>query len=257
MAVFLPSGHRVLNRYEAIVGVLKMRAGNWLLGLGASVMLGMASISAAHADFAQAMASYRSGDVSSAFQQFQAAAESGDRYAQVMIANMYLEGSGVPRSPEKAASWFEKAAAGGHSYAQYALGLLYMSGQGVPKNLATGVGWLDKAARQGSFFAQTTLGDAYANGLGVSVDKSRAISYYTSAAEQNYALAQLKLASAYYLGTGVSKNLPEAYKWAYLAALQLSSATTILQKFKSELPATDISRGETSAKSWLAGRGSR
>src|SRR5262245_32608487 len=119
----------------------------------------------AHADFDSAVATYRAGNASKAFTEFLALAEKGDRNAEVMVGNMYLEGTGVERDVARAAQWFQKAAAAGHSYAQYALGLLYMTGQGVGKDQARGISWLEKAAQQGSIFADTTLGDAYSNGI--------------------------------------------------------------------------------------------
>jgi TPR repeat protein len=125
----------------------------------------------------------------------------------------------------------------------------------VAKDQAQGISWLEKAARQGSIFADTTLGDAYSNGIGVSVDQARAIGYFRNAAEQNYAPAQLKLASALYLGRGVARDPVQAFKWAYLSALQLSAASPIVEKFRKELPAPQLAQGEAAAKQWLSTRG--
>lgn len=266
MAIFISPGRHVLTSMPARLAGMdvervqrkegkKMYANSWLWRFCASLLLMVALAPSAQAGFDEAMAAYRSGNTTVAFKEFMKAAEAGDRYAQVMVGNMYLEGTGTERDAAKAATWLERAATGGHSYAQYALGLLYMSGQGVPKDAAKGVAWLDKAAQQGSFFAQTTLGDAYANGIGVAVDKARAVSYYASAADQNYAIAQLKLSSTYYLGQGVTRNTVEAYKWAYLAALQLSTAATVVQQFQKELSARELAQGEAAAKTWRAAKG--
>jgi uncharacterized protein len=232
-----------------------MSAASVVRRLGLAIVLSIGIAAEAHADFDEAVATYRAGNSTKAFSEFLALAEKGDRNAQVMAGNMYLEGTGVERDVTKAAQWFQKAATAGHSYAQYALGLLYMTGQGVTKDQARGISWLEKAAQQGSIFADTTLGDAYSNGIGVSVDQARGVGYFRSAAEQNYAPAQLKLASALYLGRGVARDPVEAFKWAYLSALQLGAASSIVEKFRKELPQQQLSQGEAAAKRWLASKG--
>ncbi|MBC8470330.1 MAG: sel1 repeat family protein [Planctomycetes bacterium] len=62
------------------------------------------------------------------------AAEQGDVQAQYELGHMYLEGSGVPENPTKAAYWFKKASEKDLGCAQFYLGIAYLHIH-LPKNL--------------------------------------------------------------------------------------------------------------------------
>jgi len=62
--------------------------------------------------------------------QLQTQAERGDATAQLILAQAYERGEGVPKNGELAASWYRKAAEQGNSEAQERLGVLYLIGEG-------------------------------------------------------------------------------------------------------------------------------
>lgn len=92
---------------------------------------------------------------------FELAAERGDKSAQFMIANLYINGHGVPKSMTKAADWYKKIAEQGDLEAQYQLGLMYDSCEGIEENKKEAVYWYEKSAEQGKAEAQHNLALLY------------------------------------------------------------------------------------------------
>ena len=78
--------------------------------------------------------------------------EEGHRDAAFDLALLYLEGTVVEKSREKALQWLEKAAENGHAEAQYILGLAYKKTD-LPKS----VYWLRKAEHLGHIEAAAEL----------------------------------------------------------------------------------------------------
>ncbi|MCP4233755.1 MAG: sel1 repeat family protein [Aestuariibacter sp.] len=77
-----------------------------------------------------------------AFKWYRKAAEQGQADAQMLLANIYVEGIGVLENYKEAVKWYTKAAQKGHIEAQYTLGLMYVKGEGVEKNEREGYAWL-------------------------------------------------------------------------------------------------------------------
>lgn len=129
--------------------------------------------------------------------------------AEMELANMYLQGDGVPQDAGEGMLWLRKAAEQRDSMAQFTLGYsLELQG-----NAAEAVPWYRKAAEQGLALAQTALGFVYEQGKGVPKNDKEAVLWYRKAAEQNDSNAQSNLGSMYYTGKGVKKDLAEAAKW--------------------------------------------
>ena len=80
-------------------------------------------------------------------------AEEGRASAQHLLARMYENGQGVPRSSVEAAKWYRLAAAQGHAGAQLYLASLYSTGEGVPRDYVQAYMWfsLSEAGGQGEF----------------------------------------------------------------------------------------------------------
>jgi TPR repeat protein len=75
-----------------------------------------------------------------------AAAEFGNRRAQVRLGFMYATGRGVPQNHILAAYWYRRGAEQGEAAAQHLLGLAYDKGQGVPIDRVLAYMWLNLAA---------------------------------------------------------------------------------------------------------------
>jgi TPR repeat protein len=77
-----------------------------------------------------------------------AAAQGGDKVAQLEMGLRYLEGRGLLKDGSEAARWFRNAADQGYAIAQFNLGLCYQKGIGVPVDHEQAVKWFRKAADQ-------------------------------------------------------------------------------------------------------------
>lgn len=118
----------------------------------------------ATADLADGLQAFDAGDYATAYAEWRPLAEAGDPLAQVALANLYAQGTGVPRDPAKAARWYALAAEQGNVTGQLNLGDYYARGHGVPRDLVQAYMWLELAARQGHAWA-TGRRDEVAGGM--------------------------------------------------------------------------------------------
>jgi TPR repeat protein len=100
-----------------------------------------------------ANAAYSRQDYITAERMLRPLAEQGRAGAQHLLARMYENGQGVPRSNVEAAKWYRLAADRGHAGAQLYLANLYSVGDGVPIDYVQAYMWfsLSEAAGQGEF----------------------------------------------------------------------------------------------------------
>ncbi|NKB21600.1 MAG: hypothetical protein GKS01_13990 [Alphaproteobacteria bacterium] len=150
-------------------------------------------------------------------------AATGDHNAQFELANRYLSGKGVPKSPKQAVAWLNKAANGGIIPAQYNLGLLYELGNGVTKNPSQAIAWYRKAADKGHARAQHNLGTLYAQGNGAPKDYKSAAYWFKKGSENGLADSMHSLGLMHEHGLGVTKNTKIATAY-YNKALAAGSA---------------------------------
>ncbi|MBR7069188.1 MAG: SEL1-like repeat protein [Oxalobacter sp.] len=86
-------------------------------------------------------------DDAMAFVWFQKAADKGHPLAMHNVAAHYLN---AYRNEQAAFQWYRKAAEAGHTKSQVVVALMYIKGTGVPQDMTQAIGWLQKAASQGS-----------------------------------------------------------------------------------------------------------
>lgn len=91
----------------------------------------LAGLSAAAADFEAGMQAYRGGDYLEALAQWRPLAEAGMAEAQFNLGLMYFSGKGVEQDYEQAADWYRAAADQRIGEAQFNLGNMYEKGLGV------------------------------------------------------------------------------------------------------------------------------
>lgn len=152
------------------------------------------------------------------FAAVKARADKGDADAQLSVAGLYVNGTGVARDPAKAVKYMRKAAEQGLARAQCFLGLAYSNGEGVKTDKAEAARWLRRAADQGLAEAQFDLGMCYANGDGVVKDPVQAVEWYRKAAAQGLVDAEGEMGNCYLEGNGVPTDIPEGVKWIRQAA---------------------------------------
>jgi TPR repeat protein len=116
---------------------------------------------------------------------FLAAAQAGFESSQHRLADMLIEGDGVPCDLAEGIEWLRQAAAQRCPKAQFDLAQQYSCGNGDPRNVGENpVALFTKAARAGLPAAQQALAGRYQIGLGVDRDPVQALFWYSLAASQ-------------------------------------------------------------------------
>ncbi len=78
------------------------------------------------------------------------AAEQGQAEAQMLLAERYFKGEGVPKDDAEVVKWGREAAEQGQAEAQFSLGGLYAQGAlGVSQDIVEAHKWLSLVATQG------------------------------------------------------------------------------------------------------------
>jgi TPR repeat protein len=185
------------------------------------------------------------------FKETQARAEKGEAEAQLHLGNLYLTGSGVSKSPGKAAKWHRKAAEQGLAVAQYQLGIDCAFGEGVKMDKAEAALWFQKAAEQHLVDAQLEVARCYLHGEGVDVNGEEAVYWFRKAAAQGSADAEYELGKCYMEGTGASRDIELGVKWIRHAAERgLPPAQNTLGQCYQK--GTGVTRDALQAYKWFA-----
>ena len=115
-----------------------------------SLLLCIALVPVARADFSEGVTAYARGDYDTAAKVMISLAEGTDHpYAELWLGTMYAKGQGVKQDYEKAAKWLRSASEKGIAAAQYKLGIMYSLGQGVPQDMEFAYAWLSVSNKQG------------------------------------------------------------------------------------------------------------
>ena len=110
------------------------------------------------------------------------------------LARMYLTGTGVEKSNERAINLYEEAANNGSLSAQNQLAVLFTYGMyGVEKSQQKSAHWYAMAAAQGDASAMYTTGVNYHEGRGVEPSTQIAAGWFEKAAQTGYEAAKIRL----------------------------------------------------------------
>ncbi|MBB3796290.1 hypothetical protein FHY17_000486 [Xanthomonas arboricola] len=115
------------------------------------------------------------------------AAERQDLAAQLLLAQLYAEGRGIPADPAMAMLWYEVAANAGHAEAMNQLGRCHELGFGTACNEVLAALWYRRAAEHGLDWGMYNLAHLYGSGRGVAQDHAQALALYRTAAERGHA----------------------------------------------------------------------
>jgi len=113
------------------------------------------------------------------------AARAGDADAQYLLAELYLGGFGVEKSPDKAFRWYSASANAGYIHAQHALAWCFEQGVGTVKNAASAFDWYMKAASQGLGLSMVGVAHCLWKGLGVERNPDAALLWARQALERD------------------------------------------------------------------------
>ncbi|RTL67093.1 MAG: hypothetical protein EKK42_15040 [Pseudonocardiaceae bacterium] len=158
-------------------------------------------------------------DTPSALKYLTLAAEQNFIPAQNMLGLVYDDEESL-RDYAKAIYWFNKASDQGDAEAKFYIAMHYSKGWGVQKSDSEAHSWLLNAAKLGYAEAQYAVGFDLQNGRGVTADAAAAVGWINKSADQGYSEAQYAMGLALLKGQGITKNDSEAFQWIKKAAMQ-------------------------------------
>ena len=151
-------------------------------------------------------------------------AENGDVAAQMLAADIYARGLGVPKNIPEATRWFMAAAELGEPEAQLQAGLILLGPKPTDRtnpNRAEAISMLEAASAQDNAVAAFNLGQLYLSDMPSEAGLIRAAPLFEIAAKGKVAAAQYALAQFYAEGTGgIAQDDIEARKWLKASAEQ-------------------------------------
>jgi len=145
-------------------------------------------------------------------------AEAGDPDAQLQLARLYIAGKGTRQSGSKANFWLDKAARQGFREAQIMLADRYYAGTGIPRPyFAHALKWYIAAGNQNDPHAQSMAGKMFYKGIGTKRDYKEAFRWLYQSAQRRDAESQHLVGVMYRFGHGMDKNYLNAYIWLHVA----------------------------------------
>src|SRR5690606_24768995 len=146
-------------------------------------------------------------------------AEAGNAVAQLVLAGLYREGTGLAADAGQSLAMLTASAAQGFAPAQLALGDAYRWGDTiVDQDLARARTLYEQADAAGALAATDALGHFYLEGLGGAKDLERALEYAARAAEAGYPDSQNRVGYIHAEGIGVPRDSAVALEWFRKAA---------------------------------------
>ncbi|WP_177229285.1 tetratricopeptide repeat protein [Dyella sp. OK004] len=151
-------------------------------------------------------------DPAAAAQHLTDAARKGRPDAQAWLAQLYLDGHGVPRDHEEALYWFQRSAHASVPMAMNMLGRCYENGWGTPADYPLAAVWYQRAATHDLDWAIYNMAQMYANGRGVKEDRAEAFRWFTRAVALGHVRAMHFLGQFYEYGWEVDVDLQRAFE---------------------------------------------
>ena len=184
------------------------------------------------------------------------AARKGDRRAQFLLGEIFINGFGVDVDREQALRWYRSAAYKNEPSAQYQLARLYIEGQ----NDAQAITLLKAAAVSGHKEASNDLGWMFVEGR--ASQEGSALNWFLRAARQELKASALNIAALYSRGQEVEQNDRLAYMWMLIAEQfggkgEEEAAQSIIEAkkvFAEALTPDERKQAEVDAQKWLADR---
>ncbi|MHC8441694.1 MAG: SPOR domain-containing protein [Candidatus Eutrophobiaceae bacterium] len=171
------------------------------------------SLPVAAMDYESGKQAYLDGQYSLAFEILEPLAQTGRYEAQVLLADIYANGRGLPVNLAEALRWYTYAAKQGIPEAQHDLAIHLYSGKGTSSpNAKQAAYWWRQAADQGFALSQYQLGLLYYRGDdGIVQDHSQAVLWFTRAAELKDPDALYSLGVMHAFGQHFEQDYQRAY----------------------------------------------
>jgi len=168
------------------------------------------------------------------------------------VAGLYAKDGLFGDKPAEAARWWLLSAQGGDPDAQIITADIYLNGRGVPQDLVQGRHWCEEAAKVDDQRAFFCLGEVYRRGLSVPKNPKIARSWYERAARQRNAAAIRALAEMDVAGEGGKRDLQSACMgYAVLVLARWEKADVLrLAALKAQMGPNDWKKVERSLSAW-------
>jgi TPR repeat protein len=152
-------------------------------------------------------------DRDAAFRWFSIAAKSKRADAVNMLGRCYERGWGVSMDYEKAAACYAEAADQSYDWARFNLACLLLEGKGVARDPGRAFTLFMKGVRQGHVKSLNMVGHCYEHGLGCERSMAKALDWYRQSAQAGDFRGQYRYGQLLYEGGMVR----EAVSWLHLA----------------------------------------
>jgi TPR repeat protein len=180
----------------------------------------LAALLFACSDYRKARSAYEAGEYKKALHIFEQLSNDGDSQAQYDLSQMYLQGIGTSKNPEKGWVWMNRAADGGNVQAMLELAVRFQKSPALENSEQMAFYWFQKAAMAGSAAGQYNLAHLYEDGNQTPVDLVKA-----------YAWMSLSNRS----GNPMAETEAKALK-TKLTPSELEKADALLAKLEKSLP---------------------
>lgn len=157
-------------------------------------------------------------DPQAAFARVRDAAQAGQVEAQLLLAQMHMEGKGTAQDASATRLWYETAANNGAPMAMNMLGRCHELGQGTAPDPTLAAVWYRRAADTGLDWGLYNLANLLATGRGVTQDRAQALALYTRAAHLGHAKSMNLLARHLEDGLEIERDPQAALGWYQRAA---------------------------------------
>jgi len=198
----------------------------------------------------QAKASFFSGKLDVALQEFQPLVLTGEAEAQYYTGLIYTSDNWSGRNIEKGISYLRSAADQNNSEAMWKLGDLYENGAGVKKDVILALDWYRKS-KQTAVLKSKIIFQKNINNEMVDQSKQDLISELTKDAKNNKVTSQYKLANIYDEGKLVELDVTSAFKW-YLKAANNGHKYSMLMTGYMYCRGVGVNSDSVKANEWLS-----
>lgn len=206
---------------------MQLRA--FLLPLSLALAI-MAGAQPARAGYKEGVAAYQKGDIAAAVKEFSPLAKAGDANAQVMLAQILLNGGkGVAKNQKEGMQWVRRSAEGNNRDAQFFLAqTLYNGNHGEQKNLPEAAQWFELAAKAGDSRAMLSLAQMRVHGVGIAANPAAAVPDLEKLAQAGNVIAHGMLGNMAVQGSGMAKDYAKAARHLAAATSQGDAASAFV-----------------------------
>lgn len=205
--------------------------------------------------------------VQEAIRWFELSAEKGNDYAKYQMAELYHEGTQIPKDEIRAQRLFAEALndflqeekVNPDAQREYRIGSMLLAGKGKAKNASEALHWFELSAQKGNYYAEYQIAELYDDGKDIPQNKARAQIYYNRAlngfleAEQSSqdAAMEYRIGQMFYMGQGTYKDYQAAWHWFSLSAAK-DNTYALLQQARMLQKGEGVPKSEQQAQALYA-----